>query len=208
LNRWLTENPITVFTDRVRRLGQGQPWGIFSYLTLAPEFTLAEPLYSLVDEGFLVTELFHAIWEARFLMKERAPAGALLEALPKWVLGATLTAKDTEALEKAHVTREVKSTAEHLELLFFLLALAKQNGMFEHAVFIFDDVDRALHHNPNLRTSLLNDLHELTTTAKRWAKFGSSTGIVLGYSGSPGFYKTLEESHAQLFTKLVCSESV
>jgi hypothetical protein len=206
--RWLTEGAFTNFTHRVSRCDQDRPWGLLWQLLHSTEFTVADPLYALVDKGSCFTEFFKAIWEARFLLAEKPQdVNDLFEALPKWMLGQTLSPTDQEALDRAHITRELESQAEQTEMMFFLLALAHQNGIIERTVFVFDGLDRVLHQLPAFRRGLFNELYELAGMAERWAKLGSTTGFVLGFSSEQSFNRALEDEHPKL-AKLVHSSLV
>jgi hypothetical protein len=195
---WLTEGAFTNFVRRVRTCDGPPPWSLLWKLLNATELTVAEPLYSLVDDGSCLTLFFRAVWEARFLLAEKHQSvDNLFRALPKWMLGETLLPADREVLDKAHITREL-SPVEQIDTLFFMLALAHQNGIFERIVFVFDGLERAFRQPARLRQSFFSELHDLTSAAKKWSRLGSSTGLVLGFSGSGDFYKELEVEHSKL----------
>jgi hypothetical protein len=196
--RWLTEGAFTNFVRRVRLCDQERPWGLFWQLLHAKELTVAEPLYALVDEGSCFTTFFRAIWEARFLLTEKPQdVRDLFGALSKWLLGETILPDDREVLDKAHVTHEL-SPAERIETLFFLLALAHQNGIFQRIIFVFDGLDRVFRQPSMLRQSFFSELHDLTSAAQRWAKLGSNAGLVFGLAGNEDFYKDLDTEHSKL----------
>jgi hypothetical protein len=193
---WLTEGVMANFVRRVSRCDSERQWGLLWRLLHIEDFTVAEPLRGIIDQGHHLTPCFKAIWEARFLLREKSVEEALFRALPKWMTGASLTFGDKEALGKVHITKEL-NPVEQLDMLFFLLALAHQNGITDKVIFVFDGLERGLKDH-----RLLNEVYNLTCIVDRWLPLGSATAYVLGYSSERGFYQELKAAHPKL-AKLV-----
>ncbi len=96
---WLGD-PWFYLTSRLSSFRSGT-WNLLWELLDVSEFVVEEPLRGLVDQGFLFTEFFQALWEARFLLQESAPnVEKLVEALIRWMTWAELSSEDRELLGK------------------------------------------------------------------------------------------------------------
>lgn len=197
-NVWLSNGPLKTFTSQVRGLGD-EPWDLLWLLLDVDDFVVEEPLRNLVDQGFRFTGFFKALWEARFLLSESDPAADdLVEALTTWMTAGALSSEQCRLLEKSHITRELESPQERLDMLLFLLALAHQNGIVDRTVFIFDGIDEAVRLPPQKRRPALRELLELVTAFERWAKLGSAAGLVFGLDKRQGALGLLKKHNPKL----------
>lgn len=176
-------------------------WNLLWELLDVPEFVVEEPLRGLVDQGFLFTEFYQALWEARFLLQESAPrVENLVEALIRWMTWTELSSEDRKLLGTLRLSRPLQSDEERLDTLFFLLALARQNGTVGPAVIVFDDIDLALRQGVETRRQLLTKLLKLISAVERWDRLGMALGLVLGVS--PGVLTSLKRYNPKLGKKI------
>jgi hypothetical protein len=137
------------------------------------------------------------------LQESSSDVGALVDALIHWMTWAELVGKDRELLGKLRLSRPLQSDEERLDILFFLLALARQNGVIGPAIVVFDDLGLALRQGHHARRQLLADTLKLILAAERWDRLGTAFGIVLGLD--PGVLATLKEYNPKLGAKVSSS---
>lgn len=180
---WVHKGVLHDITQRVRGL-TGRPWGVVWELLEVRDFIVEEPLRGLIDQGFGFTGFFKALWEGRFLLQEgrKQESLALLAAVLRWLCALDLSDEHQAALTKVHITRELASLQERLDMLLFLLALIYQNGLADRTVLVLDGLDQAARTGPDKRKELFRQLTETTNTFERWSRLGSATGLVFGVS--------------------------
>jgi hypothetical protein len=184
-------------------------WQLLFDLVTVKEFVVEEPLRSLIDQGLMFTEFYRALWEIRFLLREQEGASektlqtdAFTKSLVQWMAQKPLTKKNRKALDKAHISRELATSSERLDMLFFLLSLAKQNAVLNRMVIVYDGLESILNQDPNIRQAQLKDLLTLISGAERWARFGSPLGIIIGFPKEQGVLSSVRRHNAKLNTKI------
>lgn len=212
---WLAGNVLESFRTRVAALripedcmtkelsvawvDNQKDWEIFWGLVFTPEFLVEEPLRSMVDKGFyLVHSVYRAIWEARFVLREKGP-GLLLQQMGssvlQWLQGLPLTDEDIQRLTAIGIHKRVESDREKSDVLLFLLTLAAHNGLISRVVIAFNGIERAL--RPDSR-ALLRQLDAFCGDLDRWAKLGAPVGAVLGIDLSRGGVSSLRKLNVKL----------
>lgn len=201
---WVKEGFVEALTQRLAFATRDGSWQLFHALLDVPDFAVEEPLRSLVDQGFRFTEFFKAIWEARHLLQEGRDKDAtqLVNALIHWMTAQDLTPKDQVLLEKVQISRELISVQDRLDMLFFLLALAQQNGLIDRTVVVFDSFELALRQGADARRSLLKEMTNVLTAADRWTRLGARVGIVLGFTKAHGTMTSLKRYSPKLHTRV------
>lgn len=201
---WVKEGLVEAITQRLAFATQKDSWQLFHALIEVPDFVVEEPLRSLVDQGFRFTESFKAIWEARHLLQEGQDAAAttLTTALIQWMTGQALKPETRELLEKAHISRELVSTQDRLDMLFFLLALAQQNGLIDRTVVVIDSFELAVRQPAEPRRALLREALDVVTAAERWTRLGARVGIVFGFSKLHGTLTSLKRYSPKLHGRI------
>lgn len=212
---WPTEGVLHNLTNRIARiivpsevkdrLLSGFPpvpgiWEIVWALISADDFLVEEPLRGMVDRSFyLVHDVYRALWEARFLIRENAsrePATQLVGTLIRWLTAEPLLPQDQAALEALGIKRLVSSEQERFDVLCFLLTLAAQNGIVERVLFLFDGLEDIL--LPEYR-SVLRQFQGLLHAIERWVSIGGCPlGILLGFRGSKTDHAALRRLHPKL----------
>lgn len=184
---WLDDGVYPAFEARVSRLLGGSPWSWVIDMLRGPVFVAEEPLRSMIDDNVsLATGLFNALWDLRFRMQERTwerHPRALAAAIFRWLTGNAIE-KDLTLLASFRIDRELASEQERVEMMLFLMALARQNGLFDRVVLTFDGLDQAVRFSQQKRRTLLKPLTDLTLQVERWGKLRSGVGLVLCYSTS------------------------
>lgn len=201
---WVKEGLVEALTQRLAFATQKDSWQLFHALLDVPDFVVEEPLRSLVDQGFRFTEFFKAIWEARHLLQESRDTAAtqLTTALIQWMTGQTLKPETRELLEKAHISRELISTQDRLDMLFFLLALAQQNGLIDRTVVVFDSFELAVRQGTDQRRALLREALDVVVAAERWTRLGARVGIVISFSKNHGTMTSLKRYNPKLHQRI------
>lgn len=201
---WLTKGVANDLTERVRAM-TGRPWGLIWDLFSVQDFVVDEPLRGLIDQGARFTGLFRALWEVRFLLQERRQqeGHALLGAVLRWLYAQALSLEQQKLLAGVRIEHALTSLPERLDMLLFLLALTRQNGLADCTVFVIEGLDSVVRPNMLARRDLLRQLNETAAVFARWAQLGSATGLVLGmhdstlqdiYRYSPSFGKKIAAS--------------
>lgn len=204
---WLSEGLVANLTHRiskVRATGSIIPheWDLLWNLLTLETLVVEDSVRMLVDQGHLITEAFRAIWEARFRLEEGREVKDVVSALSSWMTSAPLSSAQREQLTQLGITREPGSTFERLDMLFFVLALAKQNELVTQTVFVFDGLDRAVRQGIGKRRAFYKELHDFTVTAERWARLGAPIGFMFGYSKSHDPIGVIETAVPKLGRKL------
>jgi hypothetical protein len=204
---WLTEGLVANLTHRiskVRAIGSIIPheWDLLWNLLTLENLVVEDSLRLLVDQGHLITEAFRAIWEARFRLDEGREVKDVVAALSSWMTCGPLDAPQRELLTQLGITREPGTTFERLDMLFFLLALAKQNELVTQTVFVFDGLDRAVRLGIGKRKQFYKELYDFSVAAERWARLGAPIGFILGYAKDHDPISVIEAAHPKLGRKL------
>jgi len=182
--------------------GRGS-WSLMWSLLLVEDFLIEDPLRELADRGQRFTEFFRALWEVRFLHGEGRNVRPQITSLTRWASDSTLFPDDRETLRRLGIRRALSRRRDRYDLMFFLLALARQNECVERAVFIFDGLEDVLEQAPNIRRKRFRSLLELTEVAEHWATLGSPTGILFGFSNQ--HEKGFKRFSPKLFKKVMGS---
>lgn len=200
---WLHQGVFDYFARQVATLDSPSgSWAVLWSLLEVEEFVVQDPLLDLVDQGFRFTELFKALWEARFLLSEGRDPRQLVYGITRWLLGEPLDAPAKAVLAKANITRELDSTRERLDMMLFLLALARQNGAFDQGAIALDGLEKALRKAPAARRKHLRDVLELVTATERWCRLGSGLGLVVGFDPRHGTLDSLKRYSSKLDAKI------
>jgi hypothetical protein len=173
-------------------------WEVLWALVLSEDFIVEDPLREIVDQSFyLMHDLYRALWEARFLVRESSdlkPAAEFLGTVIRWMTGVALTANDLRVLERVKINRLVETDLERFDVLCFLLTLAGQNDLIYRTLLIFDRLEDVLGNKVVLR-----QLHLFLLSIERWTHIGlCPLGVVLGFRGLPVDFTTLHKAHPKL----------
>lgn len=176
-SEWLERGLIRSFCRAISELVSSE-WGLLWSLLKSENFELDLPLYSLVDRGKTrVTELYRALWEARFSWRENQEhAPALVSAMIRWLQADVLQAGDHTLLDNAKISSDLETVADRLDMLLFLVTLGRDNGLLGGTIIIFDGLEDT---RLGPQADLLH-LPELSTAVNRWAHLGSGCGIIYG----------------------------
>lgn len=196
---WIA-SPRDYLVERVSGLKSGT-WNLLWELLDVSDFVVEGPLRGLVDQGFLFTEFYQALWETRFLLQESDPSvESMAKALIHWMTVPELNPEDRKLLGRLRLSRPLQSDEERLDTLFFLLALARQNGAIGPAVVVFDGLGWAVRQGQQTRRQLLADLLKLVSAAERWNRLGTALGIVIGFES--GVLTSLRRYNPKLGKKI------
>ncbi len=179
-------------------------WELLWNLVAVEEFVVEDPLRQMIDKPFyLAHDIHRALWEARFVAREHdtlQPVKAFLRHFCQWINGEPLGDDSRAVLAGIGIHRRITSNLEKLDVIGFLLALAGQMRLLERAIFLIDDLERAL--VPNKRF-LLGQLRDMLSSGRRWTQFGvNPLGILLGFTGSQTDMKLLGKHQATLATEV------
>jgi hypothetical protein len=203
----LTEGLVTNLTRRlskVRSIGSIIPheWDLLWNLLTLETLVVEDPLRLLVDQGHLITEAFKAIWEARFRLEEGQEVQDAVSAISNWMTGAPLDVAQRKFLGQLGIVSEPSTTFERLDLMFFLVALAKQNELVSRTVFIFDGLERAVVQGVSRRKAFYKECFDFCIAAERWSRLGAPIGFIFGYSKEHDPLSVIEKAHPKLGRKL------
>jgi hypothetical protein len=206
-SKWLERGLVANLTDRVakvRAVGSIIPheWDLLWNLLTLEQLDVVDPVRSLIDQGDLFTQAFKAIWEARFRLDEGRELQTFVSTLSRWMTASELTRADRELLGSLGIENELETTFERLDLLFFLVTLARQNELIYPTVFVFDGLERMVTQGTSKRKASLKEFYDFCLTAERWGRLGSPLGFMLGYSNEHDALEVFEKSNAKLGEKL------
>lgn len=204
---WVEQGVVENLTERlskVRAIGSIIPheWDLLWNLLTLEQLEVEEPVRSLIDQGHLFTEFFKAIWEARFQLNEGKDIKPFVTALSRWMTAAPLDSSQKELLGQLGIERELETTFERLDMLFFLVALAKQNELISQLVFVLDGLEKVASLGVSPRRQRSKELLDFFLVADRWARLGAPIGFLLGYSNEHRPLDSLERSNAKLGKRL------
>jgi len=153
-------------------------WDILWCLVAHRELILTSYLKDLVGrKTSRLTEFYTALVEIRFEAQERQSLPSIeenVEALGRWVEG---TLSDSTSFKlKTGVKGDVQSN-ERIDLLLFILNLAKDNQLLEEFIIFSDELER-------LPPEGASGLNEILLTLDRWVPIGCPLNLLLGWRGS------------------------
>ncbi len=202
---WVQEGMVEALTQRLAFSSPQKPsWDILHALLDVEDFVVDGALRKLLDQGFRFTGFFQALWEARHLLNEEREqeADLLVEALIRWMTTKPLTETDRVGLERVGINRELISPQDRLDLLFFLQALARQNGLIDRTVVVFDCFELAVRQSQDRRRLLLQEAQTVLSVAVRWQRLEAGVGIILGLTPAGGTFTTLKQYNPKLWQQL------
>jgi hypothetical protein len=204
---WLDEGIVENLTARfskVRAIGSIIPheWDLLWNLLTLEQVEFEEPLRLLIDQGLVFTEAFKAIWEARSRLDEGREIKNLVTAISRWMTGVKLAPAERRLLGSLGIERELGTPFERLDMLFFLVTLAKQNDLVAPLVLILDGLDRVVTLGVSRRKVMLKELYDFCLAAERWSRLEAPIGFMLGYSDEHRALDAIERANSKLGTKL------
>lgn len=204
---WLDEGLVANLTHRLskmRAIGSIIPheWDLLWNLLTLETLDIEDPVRILVDQGHIITEMFKAIWEARFRLDEGREVKDVVSAISNWMTASPISGEQRQLLGSLGITREPSTVYERLDLLFFLVALAKQNDLVDRAVFVFDGLEKLVTQGISRRKAALKETFEFCVAAERWARLGAPVGFLFGYSGEHKPIEAIGRAHSKLGDKL------
>jgi len=200
---WVTEGLINNLTRRVRTISGIRDWDILWRLLSLNAFEISESQRYLIDQGHLITEMFKMIWEARFCLNEgRELQECLVRSIAGWIQGpldGSLRGYMSRlVLSRLNTVLEPTTSHDRLDLLFFLISLAQQNGLVDNLILVLDGLERVLESDPQSR---LKELADFCVSAERWSRLGTHIGFIIGHSDVQ-VLATIQELHPRLGIKL------
>lgn len=197
-------NNLTQRAQKVRSIGSITPhdWDLLWNLLTLETLEINEPVRTLVDQGHLCTELFKALWEARFRLDEGQEVKTFVQAISKWMTAETLTPQQKGLLGSLGIQHSVETTYERLDVLFFLITLAHQNDLLSNLIFVLDGLDKVVTQGVGQRKLLLKELFDFCIAAERWSRLGAPIGFMLGYSAEHKPLDSIQRSNLKLGQKL------
>ncbi len=205
--KWLERGLVANLTDRISKLrcvGSIIPheWDLLWNLLTLEQLEVEGPVRDLIDQGDLFTQAFKAIWEARFRLDEGRELQTFVSTLARWMTASKLTEEDRVLLGSLGLENELETTFERLDLLFFLVTLARQNELLYPTVLAIDGLERMVTQGASKRKESLKELYDFCVAAERWGRLGSPLGFMLGYSNEHEALESFERSNAKLGEKL------
>jgi len=151
-------------------------WDLLWGLVARKSFVIEEPLRGLIDRRFSrLSDMFRALTEVRFEISERKGGHLIEEAVTsigRWVEGSP---KIDPFLQQVMIRRPLNEE-EKLGVLFFLLTLAKQNGLVEDTIFVLGDLE-------NADRKEAGDLHRVLSALERWGPIGCPFRLLITWDG-------------------------
>ncbi len=198
LEDWLAKGIQHDLSLQLSNLFRQESVGLLGNFLLSEDIIVEYPLLSLVDQGFQYTSLFKALWEIKFLFREESErAFFLLTGLERWLSGNSLRPHDQLALQKVGILKPLQSYKERLDMFFFLLTLARQQGFRTNLTVVVDGLECLAHVEPSIRQLRLQELYELYRLAEQWLQYKSGVGIVFGLAKSQAFSEAIQD-HSRL----------
>lgn len=196
---WLAKGIVDDLTQRVRGF-TGRPWGLVWDLLDVQDVIVEEPLTSLLKQGLRFTSFFRALREGKAMLQKgrRDDALALLGSVFRWLSAQELGPEHRSWLERMQIRHELQTLHERLDMLLFLLALAYQNDLADRTVFVLDGLDKTLRLSVDKRKHFHNQMLDTIQTFDRWARLGSSAGVVIGLDASDDTLDILSQYNDRL----------
>jgi hypothetical protein len=172
-------------------------WDILWCLVAHRELILTSYLKDLVGKkSSRLTEFYTALVEIRFEAQERQSIPSIeedVESLGGWVEGNLSNSSNTHFKLKTGVKGDVQKN-ERMDLLLFILNLAKDNQLLEEFIVFSDGMER-------LTPSGSLELNEILLALDRWVPIGCPLNLLLGWRGSDEDRASLKEMHSRLLTR-------
>lgn len=182
------------FTERLPAWFPPEPevwellWGIGS----VSEFVVEEPLRAIVDQkAYLAHEFYRLLWEVRFLVRENlnlSKAQSLVQNITKWAFGEG--PPDRGFFSDYNVPVLDLTLSQRYDLLWMLLTVAHQNGLFTRYMIGMDGLSEAL----EVPTSS-QEVETMISTLERWVLRGNSPVGVLILNFDAASSENLEKLH-------------
>jgi hypothetical protein len=174
-------------------------WDILWCLVAHRDIVLSSYLKDLVGKkSSRLTEFYKALVEIRFEAKERGSLPTIEEnvvALGRWVDGGY--AKEGAALTSLKLKTGIKGDVgaeERLDLLLFILNLAKDNQLLEDFMVFFEGME-------GLSKKGAEGLNEIILALDRWVPVGCPLNLLLGWRGSKEDRIRLKTLHPRLLVR-------
>lgn len=163
-------------------------WDLLWGFVARTSFVVEEPLRGMINRRPLA-DMYRALIEARFEAQETkdwAHTGETISSVGRWLEG--------EPKAKGLV-QTVLPEAARFEMAFFLLTLARQNGLLGDTFLILDGLERA---TPEDAAAL----HHMVSSLSRWAEVGCPLRLIFGWDAqsknalrklNPRFYQQAQE---------------
>lgn len=172
-------------------------WDILWCLVAHREIVLTSYLKDLVArKSSRLTEFYTALVEIRFEAQERQSIPSIeenVEGLGKWVEGTLSESTGTNFKLKVGVKGDVQRN-ERMDLLLFILNLAKDNQLLEEFILFSDGLE-------GLSQERASELNEILLALDRWVPIGCPLNLLLGWRGSDKDRAILKELHPQLLLR-------
>jgi len=170
-------------------------WDILWCLVAHRELILTSYLKDLVGrKSSRLTEFYTALVEIRFEAQERQSIPSIeenVEALGRWVEG---TLSDPASFKlRTGVKGDVQSN-ERIDLLLFILNLAKDNQLLEEFIVFSDEMEK-------LSSDGASGVNEILLALDRWVPIGCPLNLLLGWRGSEDDKSRLKEMHPRLLVR-------
>ena len=155
-------------------------WDLLWCLVAHRDIVLSSYLKDLVgNKSSHLTEFYKALVEIRFEAKERGSLPTIEEnvvALGRWVESTKEDAAITSLKLKTGIKGDV-GRDERLDLLLFILNLAKDNQLLEDFMMFFEGME-------DLSKKGAEGLNEIILALDRWVPVGCPLNLLLGWRGS------------------------
>jgi hypothetical protein len=203
--RWIDDGLIRNLAERLAAThvyGSNIPhkWDLLWSLIRDHSLKLDTPLREVVDKGGLLTTVFRAIWQIRFMLHEGSDIFEYVDALAHWLSGAELSEEDTHILEELNLHSKLESFEDRLQVLLFVATWAAQIQLLDRIVFLLEGLDRGLSLPPRKRGVFVKELQSFLMTLKTWESLESPCRFLMTFSEDArplGRIETLDPSLAK-----------
>jgi hypothetical protein len=166
-----------------------QGWDILWYLVALSDLAIPPQLKYLMNFNSRITKFYRALMEVRFETQEkRSSAEDLLTPLLCWIEGGVATPPSVSRKSGLH-------TDDQIELLLFILTLAKYNLRLSGFAFYMPGVE-------SLSVDGYEQLNQLLNSVYRWMNHECPLSLLLGWIGSKEDQSKLRRKNSQLLTQL------
>lgn len=171
-------------------------WDILWCLVAHSEVVLTSYLKDLVSrKSSRLTEFYTALVEIRFEAQERQSIPSIeenVEALGRWVEGVS---SEDPAIASFKLKTGVKGDVqknERMDLLLFILNLAKDNQLLEEFIAFSGEMERLIE---------TEGINEVILALDRWVPIGCPLNLLLGWRGSDEDKAKLKDVHPRLLVR-------
>jgi hypothetical protein len=172
-------------------------WDLLWCLVAHRELVLTSYLKDLVvRKSSRLTEFYTALVEIRFEAQERQSIPSIeenVEALGRWVEGSLSDTAATSFKLRTGVKGVVQRN-ERMDLLLFILNLAKDNRLLEEFVVFSCGMER-------LSSDGATEINEVILALDRWVPIGCPLNLLLGWRGSDEDRAHLKEVSPRLLVR-------